>query len=528
MAGQHAKELVIKRCAIYTRKSTTHGLEQEYNSLDAQRDACAAYIVSQAAIGWRAIPESYDDGGFTGANIERPAFQNLLEDIDKGDVDVVVVNRLDRLSRSLADFVNLMARFNEAGVDFVSVTQNFSTTNPIGRLTLNMLMSFAEFEREMIAERTREKIAAQRRRGKWTGGPSPFGYDFKEGHLLINAFESVVVVEMYQFYVDHRSALVTARLLNEKGRTTRKGRSWTKAAVLHILQNPIYAGLIPYKDERYEGEHEVMIPIDKWQATQDIVIEQRRIRKHRYHNGDYFLRGLLYCDICGGRFIPASTRQKSKVYRYYRCTTRDKGGARSCAARQLPAGSIEGFVVERIKEATGDGSLVQDLQDSIQETLKAQKAALRRERAGLPEEIAKTAAKNIALISRLDQVSDHAMEAVESKIAEVGQTQKRLENRLEAVTEELTALEKLDIEAEWLARTLENFSHIWEKMTPANRHRLMRAVVDKVVVNEPQGTIETYLADFTLTGEEEDESGSEQVPPSPPLLRLVQETETSQ
>ena len=243
-----------RRCAIYTRKSTSIGLDQDFNTLDAQREACERYIEGQAHDGWQLIPDHYDDGGFTGANLERPAFQRLITDIEAGKIDIVVVYKVDRLSRSLLDFSQVMDRFNQAGAAFVSVTQNFSTADAMGRLTLNMLMSFAEFEREMIAERTRDKIAAARRKGKWTGGPVPLGYDVVDKRLVINDLEAVVVRELFDLYEQHRSALTTARVLNERGRTTkrhrakngnlRKSRKWTKDAVLRVLKNSVIAGLM--------------------------------------------------------------------------------------------------------------------------------------------------------------------------------------------------------------------------------------------------------------------------------------------
>ena len=201
-----------KRCAIYTRKSTTMGLEQEFNSLDAQRESGLAYIQRQT--GWKVVDERYDDGGFTGANTDRPAFTRLLADVEAGKIDVIVVYKVDRLSRSLLDFVKMMERFTAAGVSFVSVTQNFSTADAMGRLTLNMLMSFAEFEREMIAERTRDKIAASRRKGKWTGGPVPFGYSVKDKKLLVNEVEAQIVREAFTLFLQHRQMAMVARTLH--------------------------------------------------------------------------------------------------------------------------------------------------------------------------------------------------------------------------------------------------------------------------------------------------------------------------
>ena len=206
------------RCAVYTRKSTAAGLEQEFNTLDAQRESCEAYVRSQAANGWQLLEERYDDGGFTGANIDRPAFQRLLADIDAGEIDIVVVYKVDRLSRSLLDFAQVMDLFQRAGVDFVSVTQSFSTSDSIGRLTLNLLMSFSSFERDMIAERTRDKIAASRRKGLWTGGPVPLGYDVREKKLVVNPVEAPVVREAFELYLAHKSAGIVAGILNRKKR----------------------------------------------------------------------------------------------------------------------------------------------------------------------------------------------------------------------------------------------------------------------------------------------------------------------
>ncbi len=514
-----------KRCAIYTRKSTTHGLDQEFSSLDAQRESCEAYIKSQAAQGWTLLETAYDDGGFSGANTKRPAFQRLMEDIEAGEVDVLVVNRLDRLSRSLADFVKIMERFSELGVDFVSVTQNFSTANAIGRLTLNMLMSFAEFEREMIAERTREKVAAARRRGQWTGGKAPIGYKIKEKKLVIDGFAAVVAEEIYDLYLEHRSALTVSRLLNERGRVTINNRPWTKNAVLHILQNPLYAGLIPYKTERYDGAHEAIISFDRWQSVQDILKSQVRKRKRHYHNKDYFLRGCLHCEICGEIFIPASTRKNGKVYRYYRCTTHDKRGAEGCAARQLPAEPIESFVVEHIQEAVADGGLVADIESRMLKRLEEQKKRLRKERDSLPEEIAKVTLKIDDFIASLEQADDGAEQAINGRISELGRRQKQLQARMETVTEEFEVVGRMEIETQWLVETLTNFPVIWKAMTPENRHRLMGAIVDKVVVNEPKGKAEAYMFDLSIpmtdtTGDTASESES----PSAPL-RLAQESE---
>ena len=361
-----------RRCAIYTRKSTSAGLEQDFNSLDAQREACAAYIGRQPS--WTLVDERYDDGGFTGANIERPAFQRLLTDIEAGKIDVVVVYKVDRLSRSLLDFAKLMERFGTAGTSFVSVTQNFSTADAMGRLTLNMLMSFAEFEREMIGERTRDKIAAQRRRGKWTGGTVLLGYSVQDKKLVVNDLEAVLVREAFSLYLQQRSTLAVARLLNEANRSTkrhvaangnlREARRWTKADVARLLRNPVYAGYMRSNGELYEGENPPIVDRETYSKVHGLLEEASRPRQDRGRNPDYVLRGLLRCACCESALTPASTRRGRTEYRYYRCTKRDKEGKEACPSAPLPAGAIEEYVIERLREAVTAGSLASEVEST--------------------------------------------------------------------------------------------------------------------------------------------------------------------
>ena len=313
-----AKEQVgeKKRCAIYTRKSTTAGLEQEFNSLDAQREACLSYVANRAD--WRALDHKYDDGGFTGANIDRPAFQRLLTDVEAHRVEIVVVYKVDRLSRSLLDFVKVMERLTAAGASFVSVTQNFSTADAMGRLTLNMLMSFAEFEREMIAERTRDKICAARRKGKWTGGPIPFGYDVRNKRLVVNEPEAVIVREAFQLLLDHRQPAVVAQLLNARGMPPRvasgKGtpQPWNKHILARLLRNPLYAGFVRCGAELSKGEHAPIIGIETHERARTLFAAP--LRKLERHGGGtaYILRGLLRCARCSGALTPGSTRRDGR------------------------------------------------------------------------------------------------------------------------------------------------------------------------------------------------------------------------
>jgi DNA invertase Pin-like site-specific DNA recombinase len=498
-----------RRCAIYTRKSTTIGFDQEFNTLDAQREACELYIEGQAHDGWQFIPEQYDDGGFTGANLARPAFQRLLADIEAGKIDIVVVYKVDRLSRSLLDFAQVMGRFNRAGAAFVSVTQNFSTADAMGRLTLNMLMSFAEFEREMIAERTRDKIAASRRKGKWTGGPVPLGYDVVDKHLVINELEAVVVREIFDTYEQHRSALTVAHLLNERGRATkrhrakngnvREARKWTKDAVLRILRNPVLAGHMASGDELFEAEHTAIIDRDRWRQAMELLDRNAGKKKQRGRNPAYLLRGILRCGRCGQAMTPASTRKKGGAeYRYYRCVTRDKEGTKACLSGPLSADAIEAFIVDRLRGATTDGSLARDVQKKLQGNIEAQRKTIEAERRALPGAIAKLSTEGRNLVETLGQAKGTAHRLLEERIEDIGDQLAKYERKLTEVQRALVALDQTEIETQWVVESLTHFDAVWEAMSLENRGCLVRAIVEKVKVDEPSGQVTAVLLDLEM------------------------------
>ncbi len=511
----------VRRCAVYTRKSTDEGLDQEFNSLDAQREAGEAFIASQRHQGWECLPDRYDDGGFSGANIERPAMRRLLADIKAGKVDVVVVYKVDRLSRSLLDFARLMEVFERQDVSFVSVTQQFNTATSMGRLVLNVLLSFAQFEREMIAERTRDKIAAARRRGKWTGGPVPLGYQVKDKKLVVDELEAVVVREIFDLYDAHRSALAVARALNDTGRRTkrhraqngnvREAREWSKDGVLRVLKNPIYAGYMPYGDELHEGEHAPLIDRDRWHQVQAAMDGRRRARRSRPRNPEYLLRGILRCACCGGAMTPASTRKGGSTYRYYRCCTRDKHGRQACTARPLPAEAIERFVVERIRGATADGSLAVDVAKKLHERAANQREALETERARLPKKIAARAAECRKLVDALAQANDTAQRMLEERLDELSAHLGRLEARLAEVEWALAAACETESEIDWVADTLARFDVAWDALTDNNRRRLVRCLVERVEVDEPSGRVTAVLVDLGL--DDDDDEGVDRAAP---------------
>ena len=265
------------RCAVYTRKSTEEGLEMEFNSLDAQREACEAYIASQRSEGWVELADRYDDGGFSGGTLERPALKRLLADIEDGRIDVVVVYKIDRLSRSLMDFSKLVEVFDRGGVTFVSVTQSFNTTTSMGRLTLNILLSFAQFEREVIGERIRDKIAASRKRGMWMGGFVPLGYEVRDRKLVINEPEATTVRMIFERFVEVGSATTLARALAAEGVRTRRGRLVDKGFLYKLINNRVYIGDAVHKGTAYPGEHEAIITRALWDKVHGILRESPRV-----------------------------------------------------------------------------------------------------------------------------------------------------------------------------------------------------------------------------------------------------------
>src|SRR4051794_5086946 len=305
------------RCAVYTRKSSEEGLEQEFNSLDAQRESCEAYVASQRPEGWLLVPDRYDDGGFSGGTLDRPALKRLMADIEEGRVDVVVVYKIDRLSRSLMDFARLVEVFDRTGVTFVSVTQSFNTTTSMGRLTLNVLLSFAQFEREVIGERIRDKFAASRAKGMWMGGWAPLGYDVKERKLVLNEAEAETVRMVFERFVKIGSATALALALRREGVTTKQRKLVNKGSLYKLLNNLIYVGEAVYKGRSYPGEHAAIIDRALWDKVHAIMGESlRRRAANTRAQTPALLKGLMFGPD-GAAMSPSHTRRRGRLYRYY-------------------------------------------------------------------------------------------------------------------------------------------------------------------------------------------------------------------
>ena len=337
------------RCAVYTRKSTEEGLEMEFNSLDAQRESCEAYVASQKAEGWVLVPDDYDDGGFSGGTLERPALKRLLADIELGRVDVIVVYKIDRLSRSLMDFARLVEVFDRKAVTFVSVTQSFNTTTSMGRLTLNVLLSFAQFEREVIGERIRDKFAASRRKGIWMGGWAPLGYDIQDRKLLVNEPEAKLVRSIFTRFARGKSGTRLIQTLAREGARNKQGKPIDKGYLYRVLNNRVYIGEAIHKGETHPGEHEAIVTRDLWDKVHAVLQESPRKRgAHTRARTPAILKGLIFGPT-GVPMTPTHTRKRGRLYRYYISSTLLRTGSDDCPIRRVPAEEIEVAVIRQVR-----------------------------------------------------------------------------------------------------------------------------------------------------------------------------------
>jgi DNA invertase Pin-like site-specific DNA recombinase len=347
--GPEGKPIRKLRCAVYTRKSTEEGLDKEFNSLQAQREACEAYIASQRSEGWALVRDAYDDGGFSGGTLERPGLQQLLADIEEGLVDVVVVYKIDRLSRSLMDFSKLVEVFDRAGVTFVSVTQSFNTTTSMGRLTLNILLSFAQFEREVIAERVRDKIRASRQKGMWMGGSVPLGYVVQNRKLVVHESDAAVIRSMFERFLRVGSATLLAQELRAEGVLTTKGRPIDKGYLYKCLSNRTYLGLAIHKGTAYPGEHAAIIDQALWDNVHAILAENACTRSANTRTQTpALLKGLIFGPT-GAAMSPTHTRKGNRLYRYYVSQAVLQRGRDACAIGRLPAAEIEAAVIDQLR-----------------------------------------------------------------------------------------------------------------------------------------------------------------------------------
>lgn len=477
------------RCAIYTRKSTDEGLDQDFNTLDAQREAAEAYIASQRHEGWVAISDHYDDGGFTGGNMERPALQRLLRDIEAGKVDCLVVYKVDRLSRSLLDFSRLIEILDRHNATFISVTQQFNTTNSMGRLTLNILLSFAQFEREIISERTRDKMSAARRKGKWTGGMLILGYDVepKTKRLIVNEAEAARVREIFELYLRERALIPTVKELARRGWTTKRwqtvretergGKTFDKTALFYMLTNITYIGKTEYKGEIYEGEHPAIVSEDVWQRVQNLLRENRRTGGRDVRNKyGALLKGMLYCEACNAAMIHSYTIKGVKRYRYYVCSHAQKNGWDTCPTKSLPAPEMERIVIESIRSIGADDQLAGEVIEQIRKLNGDRLRLLESERDGLTQDLAKFNEE----LRRLITPARPQGQVNTAHMADLNEQIREAEQRVTHLREEILALQGTMIDEDELRSTLSIFDPIWDSLTPKERVRVMQLLIERI------------------------------------------------
>jgi site-specific DNA recombinase len=496
-----APTAVAVRCAIYTRKSTEEGLEQEFNSLDAQRESGENYIKAQVNEGWECLPDRYDDGGFSGGNMDRPALKRLMADIEAGKVDSVVVYKVDRLSRSLLDFAKMVETFDRHQVSFVSVTQLINTSTSMGRLMLNVLLSFAQFEREIISERTRDKIAAARRKGKWSGGMPILGYDVdpRGSKLVVNEDEAVRVRAIFELYLEHQSMITTIKELDSRGWvnkrwTTRKGhqrggKPFTKTSLLTLFTNVAYVGKIKYKNEVHVGEQAAIVSTDLWQRVQLLLGQNGRTGGAAVRNKfGALLKGILRCVPCGCAMSPThSTKNGRKRYRYYVCTGAQKRGWHTCPSKSIPAGEIERFVVEQIKCIGRDPTLLHETIAQARSQGQSQVAALEVERRGLERELARWNGEIRTLLQQI--VPGEGNTPSTARLADLQERIRGAEQRATEVREQVIGLSRDIVDQREVAKAMAVFDPVWGSLTPREQARVIQLLVERVDYDGATGKI---------------------------------------
>jgi site-specific DNA recombinase len=492
--------LPLLRCAIYTRKSTEEGLEQEFNSLDAQRESAEAFVRSQAGEGWTCLADRYDDGGFTGGNMDRPALMRLLADVEAGKVDCVIVYKVDRLSRSLLDFARMMQAFETHRVSFVSVTQQFNTATSMGRLVLNVLLSFAQFEREIIAERTRDKVAATRRKGKWSGGRPMLGYDVdpRGQRLLVNPEEAERVRAIFALLLELGSLPPLVRELEARGWCNKRwrtrsgnesgGEPFTRVGLRRLLSNVLYAGRVRYKDEVHDGEHAAIVDPCVFRRAQELLQADGRGAAAPARGGlGALLCGLLRCAPCGRAMTPAHSAKGVRRYRYYTCTAAQKRGWHACPSKSLPADEIERLVLERIRGVGRDPALLREILAQARGQEEGRGADMEAELRGLERDLAGWQAEVRNLSHHIRPGQDN--NPVVARLAELQERIGLVEGRARKVREQVHAARDRMLGEEEAMTALSLFDPLWGTLSPAEQARLVGLLVERVDYDGARGKV---------------------------------------
>ena len=487
------------RVAVYTRKSTDEGLEQEFNTLDAQRQAVEAYIQSQRGEGWIALPQQYDDGGYTGANVNRPAFQRLLADIEAGKVDAVCVYKIDRLSRSLLDFARIIEFFEKHDVTFTAVTQQFSTANAMGKLTLNILMSFAEFERQVIAERTADKMAASRQKGLWMGGRPVLGYDIEDKQLIVNDEEAEQVRGIFRLFIETGSMVATVIEVNRRGWTTkswktksgevREGKPFDRVSLRRLLTNPVYIGKVRSGNEVFDGVHEAIVDTTTWEAAQALLKSHEGNGNGVRYSDSALLKGIVKCGTCGASYSPHSAKNGNRRYRYYVCQTAQKQGAAACPKSRVGAEELEQFVVGKVMAIGRDTSVVAETLAATKTEREVELRGLRKELKRLEKEHGKLREQKRNLV---DSVADagKGASAILERIGEVEVDMAQTATAIDDIRGRIARIEHETIDEQDLKTALASFTPVWQELFPRERARILHLLIEEVVFDARSGELE--------------------------------------
>jgi site-specific DNA recombinase len=490
-------ERAIKHVAIYCRQSVADDLE--FNSIHAQRESVERYVESQRCLGWVALPERFDDHGYSGGSTDRPAYQRLLEAVATGTVSVVAVVRVDRLARRQIDLLGALEIFEKHSVLFVSVTESFNTTTTGGRALLSMLGVFAQLERETCAERTREKMAATRRRGMWTGGVPPLGYEVQDKRLVIIPDEAEHVREISQLYLDLGSLLGTVVELNRRGWRTKGrkrggerllGKAWDKGSLRFLLTNPLYVGKIRHHGEVHDGVHEAIIDEQTWAAVQHRLAENAKGGpKHAKFGG--LLLGLLRCGACGSAMTSHHAKRGNRRYSSYVCVKAQKQGAAACPGSRAPVGEMERVVVERIRDIGRDPRLVREAIAAAKRGLKERRPELERELRRLEKDRARLEAERGNLLDAVSQAANgNGSASVLQRLGEVEVALAELKKREDAGRGEVAVLENAAIDEEDLTAALGSFEPVWDQLFPQERARVLHLLLERVTFDAGKGEVE--------------------------------------
>ena len=508
--GSQTKDPTITRCAIYTRVSTDEGLAQDITSLDVQWAASEAFIKSQTSENWICLPDRYDDGGFSGGNMERPALQRLLAHVEEERLDCIVVHRLDRFSRSLMDFSRMMDILDEHGVSFVSVTQPLNTKTSMGRLTLHMLLSFAQFEREIIAERTRDKIAATRKLGKWTGGIPVLGYDIDRGggKIHVNVDEAQRVQTIFNLYLEFGSMIPVVRELGRRGWANKQwvakknakvcgGKPITKTVLFHMLTNVLYLGKVKYKDEIYEGEHEAIVDKQVWDQVQERLHRNGRTGGPEIRNKyGALLRGILRCKACDMGMAHTYTKKGAKRYRYYVCANAQQRGWETCPTKSVAAQRIEDAVVRHIRGAAQDPRVVQAALAAARDDVNGQIEELKTERQTIRRSLLRVGGKAKELVkmpARKDETEETANTRMMLELDNLRDQIEKLEARNKELDREIARAEAQSVDEADLVRTVPLFDPIWDELAPSEQERFIRLLLHHVEYDGRDETVTVYF-----------------------------------